>query len=415
MRNTHCALLGCMLFLVAGNAAAETDDTIDVALMLSSGEQRTIFNETARRFEARHPGVAVEIHVFGEASYKNNLEEWLRNEQFEIMYWHAGQRLKRLVERGLVAPLDSRDNDEAWEQAFPDSILKTIRFDKRYYAVPYSYYPWGFFYHRGVFRDLDLQVPETWDEFLNVAETLRDAGITPFAIGSREPWPVAGWFDYLNLRINGAQYHRALLSGNIPFTDQGVTDVLEAWKTLLDRDYFIHGHRSLSWKAVLPLVYRRKAGMVLIGSFAGFEFPRSQRAETGFFGFPQINPSIPRAEEAPTDVFFLPAHASNNESARRFLDTLRQPGTQTRINTASGMLSPHRDAETRERLYVAESRALIRQSSELTQFLDRDAPEELATPALEILRDFMQDPHVAETQRRLEDVRRSAFDISGNE
>ena len=31
------------------------------------------------------------------------------------------------------------------------------------------------------------------------------------------PWVASGWFDYLNLRINGAEFHRDLLAGKHSF------------------------------------------------------------------------------------------------------------------------------------------------------------------------------------------------------
>ena len=409
MPSAYRALTVCLLLLVSGLAIPEQTRTLDVALMLSSGEQRAVFRDIAGDMEDRHPGLQVNIHAFSDATYKQHLRTWLRNERFDVMYWHAGERLHQLVRAGLAAPLDSLETQTAWQAAFPDNILKTVRFDGHYYGVPYSYYPWGFFYHRALFRDLDLRAPRNWEDFLSVAEKLQEAGVTPFAIGSRDFWPVGGWFDYLDLRLNGPTYHRQLLAGKTPMTDSGVEAVLRAWKGLLDQGYFIRGHEELSWKSVLPLLYRRKAGMVLIGSFAGYEIPKRQRPEIGFFGFPEMDPDVPRAEEALTDLFFLPTHASGNDMARRFLALLHEAKTQRQINNATGMLSPHRKAQTAERLFVAESRALIEESRVLTQFLDRDAPERFATPLLKELRRFMQNPDVEQTQRRLEDIRQSVF------
>jgi len=65
-----------------------------------------------------------------------------------------------------------------------------------------------------------------------------------------------------------------------------------------------------------------------------------------------MDPSVPRSEEVPTDLFFLPAHASDNDMARRFLARLHEADTQQQINNASGMLSPHRKAQTAERLLL---------------------------------------------------------------
>ena len=409
MPSARRALLACLLLLAPGVAMPEQNRTLDVSLMLSSGEQRAVFREIARDMEARHPGLRVNVHAFADATYKQHLRTWLRNERFDVMYWHAGERLHELVRDNLVASLGSAQASSSWQDAFPETILKTVRFGGHFYGVPYSYYPWGFFYHRALFRDLDLRVPRNWQDFLSVAEQLQDAGVTPFALGSREYWPLGGWFDYLNLRLNGPDYHRQLLDGTIPLTDDGVETVLRTWKELIDRGYFIKGHQELSWKSVLPLLYRRKAGMVLIGSFAGYEIPKRQRPEIGFFGFPRMDPSVPRVEEAPTDLFFLPHHARDNDMARRFLARLRSADTQEKINNATGMLSPHREARTAERLFIDESRAVVEDSRELTQFLDRDAPEHFATPLLQELRRFMRSPDVEATQRRLEGIRQSAF------
>lgn len=50
-----------------------------------------------------------------------------------------------------------------------------------------------------------------------MCETLKNAGITPITIGAANKWTSAAWFDYLNLRINGLDYHQRLLQGEIPF------------------------------------------------------------------------------------------------------------------------------------------------------------------------------------------------------
>ena len=43
----------------------------------------------------------------------------------------------------------------------------------------------------------------------------------------------SGWFDYLNLRINGADYHRELLAGERSFTDPEVVAVMEQYARLI--------------------------------------------------------------------------------------------------------------------------------------------------------------------------------------
>ena len=42
---------------------------------------------------------------------------------------------------------------------------------------------------------------------------LKKNGITPITIGTKFLWTAGGWFDYLNLRINGYQFHMDLTAG----------------------------------------------------------------------------------------------------------------------------------------------------------------------------------------------------------
>ncbi len=53
-------------------------------------------------------------------------------------------------------------------------------------------------YNRTIFADHDLEVPTTWSEFIEVCDTLQDAGVTPPIYGTfADAWTVnQGLFDY---------------------------------------------------------------------------------------------------------------------------------------------------------------------------------------------------------------------------
>ena len=47
------------------------------------------------------------------------------------------------------------------------------------------------------------------------------------------PWVASAWFDYLNIRINGAPFHRQLLAGEGRFDDPKVKAVFTKWREVL--------------------------------------------------------------------------------------------------------------------------------------------------------------------------------------
>lgn len=78
----------------------------------------------------------------------------------------------------------------------------------------------------------------------------------PIVIGTEEDWPVAGWFDYINLRTNGLEFHQDLLQGKISYQDSRVRHVFEKMGDLVKKGYFISGHEAITWKESLPYLYR---------------------------------------------------------------------------------------------------------------------------------------------------------------
>ena len=62
-------------------------------------------------------------------------------------------------------------------------------------------------------EEMGLEPPTTWDEFLGVIDAAKEAGKTPITIGTQMPWTAAAWFDYLNMRQNGPEFHISLMDG----------------------------------------------------------------------------------------------------------------------------------------------------------------------------------------------------------
>jgi raffinose/stachyose/melibiose transport system substrate-binding protein len=71
------------------------------------------------------------------------------------------------------------------------------RCEGRTSALPYSVMAASVIYNKEIFADHDLEVPQTWSELIEVADTLEQEGVTPFYGTFKDDWTVAqGWFDY---------------------------------------------------------------------------------------------------------------------------------------------------------------------------------------------------------------------------
>ena len=84
---------------------------------------------------------------------------------------------------------------------------------------------------------------------------LKSNGITPFTIGSKFKWTTGGWFDYLNLRQNGYEFHMDLTAGKVKYTDPRVQATFDRWDELVSNGYFIENHATYNWQeGMAPMV-----------------------------------------------------------------------------------------------------------------------------------------------------------------
>ena len=86
-----------------------------------------------------------------------------------------------------------------------------------------------------VYKQVGVEIPSTWDEFIANCAKFKEAGIDCVTTGTKALWPGAGIFDYLNLRTNGYEFHMDLTAGKIAWTDDRVKAIFAEWAKLVSR------------------------------------------------------------------------------------------------------------------------------------------------------------------------------------
>lgn len=93
---------------------------------------------------------------------------------------------------GHILPLNSVV--EQWEaegklDEFSEEALTAWQVDGQTYALPWQVDTRGYYYRKDVFEELGLELPTTFDEFIEVAKVIRDeTDLIPLATGFRGNW-----------------------------------------------------------------------------------------------------------------------------------------------------------------------------------------------------------------------------------
>ena len=397
---SNILLIACLM--VSSSFARE----IEVGVFLTP-KQRSPFAEIFRKF-SEETGIKVTTVARTDAKYKQNLSVWLLEGKKtpDVLYWQASQRLFFYAQKGVIHPITHLWNESDFDKNF-SHVKSGVTYKGDIYALPFSYYHWGIFYRKSLIEKYG-GVPQTWEAFIAQCEKMKKDGISPIGIGTKNNWPAAAWFDYINLRINGLKFHQQVLIGKIPFHDKRLQNVLIEWKKLIDKGFFNKENKKLAWDEVLPKFYRNKIGFILIGNFATSKFPKSRIEDIGFMPFPKIQ-DIPLYEEAPMDVFMIAKSTKHVKEAELFIKFMARVDIQSVHNKRIGYLPPNKAATVGQNLFIQAGANMLKQAEGLTQYFDRDTLPAFAKKAVPFLAEFINTGNLKEVTEKLEQARKDVF------
>ena len=365
--------------------------------------------ELIASFEAANPGIKVKWNNFDHEGYKSAIRNFLTADPPDVAAWYAGNRMAPFVKAGLFEPVD-----DVWEaNGFNDqlkSAAASMTIDGKKWGVPYTYYQWGIYYNKEAYKKAGVEAPKTWAEFVSNCEKFKAAGIDCLTTGTKALWPGAGIFDYMNLRVNGYEFHMDLANGKVPWTDDRVKATFAEWKKIVP--YITANHAAIDWQDAAALLSQGKAANYVMGNFAVATFKEGGLTNDtlGFMVFPEITPGLPRAEEAPTDTFHIPAGAKNKADAKTFLAYLGSAEAQTKMNATLGQLPTNNKSTVGDDPYIKAGFEMLSSAYALAQFFDRDAPADMAKAAMEGFQEFMVKPdNLDAILKRLEKVRQKVY------
>ena len=376
-------------------------------------EPRRVDKELVEQFEAANPQIDVVHSIVAHEDFKQAIRAYLTaSTPPDVMTWFAGNRARFFIDKGLIMDISDVWEREGWNQSYPKGFRAMSSVGGKQYFVPNSYYWWAIYYRKSIFNKMGFEPPETGDEFWNICEKLKAGGITPITIGTKYRWTAAAWFDYLNMRTNGPEFHIDLMLGKEAYDDSRVKKMFaETWAPLIKKGYFIDNAASYTWQEAIPFMSDGKAAMYLMGGFIRDSYPSEQVDDLDFFRFPVLDSSVPVGEDAPTDGYFIAANSQHSEEAKKLLAFFGSAEAQTYNARELERLATNSDVDLSIYNEVQQKGIKMIQGADfVAQFYDRDTTPEMADEGMNGMMEFWDHPErIDSILDRLETVRQEVF------
>jgi ABC-type Fe3+ transport system substrate-binding protein len=205
--------------------------------------------------------------------------------------------VKQFQEKNALKPLDFAKPDLSANYT-PDFLKLGTIGGKLYSFVFKGANKSTVWYNVNAFKNAGVSAPQTFDDFINNAKTLKASGTPAYSIGGGDGWTLTDLFENIYLRQAGPDKYDQLAEHQIKWTDPSVKTALKSMAQVIGDSSNIAGGTSGALETDFPtsvsnvFTDKPKAAQVIEGDFVpGVVASKTKlKAKTGYdvFPFPAI-------------------------------------------------------------------------------------------------------------------------------
>ena len=175
-------------FTGCSNNESKNEGTTEIMFFSNKIEAVGTYNKLVEKFEAENPNIKVTISAPPDATtvLKTKL---VKGDVPDIISMSADRSYADFVDANILEDLDGLVDIDKINPVY-NEMMKDLEIEERQgiYGVPYALNASGVIYNKDIFKELNLEIPKTWDEFLSVAQKVKDEQIIPFYMTYKEAW-----------------------------------------------------------------------------------------------------------------------------------------------------------------------------------------------------------------------------------
>lgn len=327
-----------------GSGGGEDDNTLTLWHFEGADSAMGIaWTEAIKVFE-EETGATVEFEEKSFEQIRSTASQVLNsNEAPDVMEFNKGNATAGLLaSQGLLTDISEAVEEYGWDDMLAPALQTTAKYSEdgvmgsgAWYGIPNYGEFVTVYYNKDAFAAAGLEIPTTYDEFVNVLDAFVAQGITPLAEAGLE-YPLGQLWYQLALSQADRQWVNDYQLYENPVDWQG-EEITYATETLLD--YVDKGYISPDVSGIKA----EDAGVSFIGGDAPIFVSGSwwygrftneiQDFDWGIFPFPDSDLSLGSSG----NLWVVPEQAKNKELAYQFIDITMRPEIQALIGNNGGL------------------------------------------------------------------------------
>lgn len=236
------ALAGC------NGGGGSGDGSIELEFLVQTGPDDVAAAEAmVEEFTAQNPGVSISIDTRPGGGDGDNLikTRLSTGEMADIFVYNTGSLFQTINPDQTLVEV----GDQPWVDDLEENYLVTVSTEEGVYGQSWgATFASGMLYNKTVYADLGLEVPETWDEFMENNEIIAEAGVSPVIQTYGDTWTsqIFVLADFANVIAEDPDWAEEYTAGNRKYAEEPALRGFEKHEEVAEAGYFNENYPSAS-------------------------------------------------------------------------------------------------------------------------------------------------------------------------
>lgn len=267
MARKKMAILGILLGTTAfiGCGQEISNNVIEVEMVSYKPESVAAFEEIQKKFNESHDNIHLTINSPNEAMTILKTR-FIKEDYPDIIAIGGDVNYSNFLDADLFMDVSDFEGVKNIKQSYLD-MEKELEFTSHegIYGLPYAANAAGILYNEDMFVEHGWKIPETWDEFIALCDTIEEEGIVPIYLGFKDTWTCLAPWNALAVGLTDSDVYNQVNKGNTTF-EKEYKEVAEKMKMLIN--YAEPNPYAYSYNDACTAFARGEAAMYTIGSYA---------------------------------------------------------------------------------------------------------------------------------------------------
>ena len=255
-------------------------------------EQEAVTYNIVQAFNEKYDGkYKVEFEASDKESHSKNMKLEASDGTLPQIFWLDASEAPEYSDSGVLMDLSDFLSENSDIQTALGGMENAFQDDNGQWGLPYQCNVQGIFYNKDLFDKAGIEYPTndtTYEEFIEMIKKLKESGVTPLSIGSKNSAYAMWEFNETLARYGWAENIDSILSGEKKFNNEDLNACFEKLKGIADAGAFPENMATIEYFDAKQLFNEGKAAMFGTGQWDCAEFDENIGEKVGFWWGPKF-------------------------------------------------------------------------------------------------------------------------------